>query len=176
VTSMRKLARDLRQSMKTKEDNNFHWILKGKLASAESPTLDKIVEYKQDNINAIVNLQECKRKMKGLWGADYDMPRYDPNEIRKFGITPTHIPVVDMTAPTKKQFDQFIKFVDEKGRTSLVHCYAGIGRTGCMVAAYYGYINKLGGEAAVDGVRNIYKYFIQTDEQEEATIAYIDSL
>ncbi len=47
--------------------------------------------------------------------------------------------VDDFTAPTLDQIDEFVTFVDAKhaeGKKVLVHCYAGRGRTGTMLAAY----------------------------------------
>ena len=50
-----------------------------------------------------------------------------------------HIPVVDETAPTQTQVDEFVAFVDEmldQGQAVLAHCRGGYGRTGTMLACY----------------------------------------
>jgi len=60
-------------------------------------------------------------------------------EIEDAGFEHKKICVEDFTAPTLEQVDEFVAFVDSKiaeGKKVLVHCYAGRGRTGTMLAAY----------------------------------------
>ncbi|MCE5229167.1 dual specificity protein phosphatase family protein [bacterium] len=82
----------------------------------------------------------------------------DPLELpvlREFGFAYLHLPVGDFTAPTQEQIDQAVQFIDrELGQNhgALIHCRAGIGRTGTMLACYL--VSKgLDPAAAIDQVR-----------------------
>lgn len=68
------------------------------------------------------------------------------NQNKKFDTT--NIPITDMGVPTKEQVEEFIDIANdvlEKNKTKkageskekmLLHCKAGIGRTGCLVACW----------------------------------------
>ena len=79
------------------------------------------------------------------------------------------IPLKDFSAPTLDDLKTFLEAVDRavgQGKL-LVHCYAGIGRTGTMAAAYW--INKgLSVNEAMRKVRKSNPSVIPTDEQENS--------
>lgn len=65
--------------------------------------------------------------------------RLNTLEIEEAGFEHKKICVEDFTPPTADQIDEFLSFVDARlaeGKRVLVHCYAGRGRTGTMLAAY----------------------------------------
>jgi len=69
---------------------------------------------------------------------DPDIPGEVLQAIRELGFQHILIPVVELSPPTIDQMLQFIDIVkeaEEKGVKLLVHCYAGCGRTGTMLAA-----------------------------------------
>jgi protein tyrosine phosphatase (PTP) superfamily phosphohydrolase (DUF442 family) len=125
------------------------WYLRdvdpGKLARSsepQGPTWNHWAEIKARHIGGVVSLQvEEPDELK---------------EARPFGISTRFIPVTDNTAPSLAQIKDFLEFVREmqrlppgKDRTVLVHCRAGKGRTGVMVACYRIYFQHWSADAAV---------------------------
>lgn len=82
--------------------------------------------------------------------------RLNTFEIADAGFEHKKICVEDFSAPTLDQIEEFLDFVDAKlaeGKKVLVHCYAGRGRTGTMLAAYL--IRRgMSAEAAIREVRD----------------------
>ncbi len=53
------------------------------------------------------------------------------------GLRYYHIPVEDWTIPTADQIEEFLRILDDPANCpALVHCYAGVGRTGLFVSCY----------------------------------------
>lgn len=109
---------------------NFGWLTEGQLAG--SGGLIHHVELTwlwEQGVRAIVSLTEFSLRREKLL-----LHQLDP-----LGFVYHHIPVVDETAPSQEQVDEFIRFVNEMlnlGRAVLVHCRGGYGRTGTMLACY----------------------------------------
>jgi atypical dual specificity phosphatase len=79
------------------------------------------------------------RKMGYSVVVSLECDRLNTFEIEEAGFEHKKICVGDFMAPTLDQIDEFVAFVDGKhaeGKKVLVHCYAGRGRTGTMLAAY----------------------------------------
>lgn len=57
----------------------------------------------------------------------------------RHGLVVAHLPVDDLTAPTPRQFEHALAFLDEhltRGTGVVVHCLVGQGRTATVLAAY----------------------------------------
>ena len=109
----------------------FYWIADGALAGSSRPggrgddqLTDHLTELQGYGIGAIVSLTETP---------------IDEFAVADAGMTYTHIPIVDMTAPNERQLLMALEAIDiahADGRSVLVHCLAGQGRTGTVLAAW----------------------------------------
>jgi atypical dual specificity phosphatase len=134
---------------------NFSVVIPGKLAASGEPgsTGDLGAELdfaRAQGIGAVVSLTE-----RGL-------PK---RTVSKHHLEHLHLPVVDYTPPSLEQIRTFVEFVDRADRAVLVHCRAGIGRTGTMVGAY---LVSRGATAkdAIQTVRRMRPGSIETRAQE----------
>lgn len=60
----------------------------------------------------------------------------DVEKLSALGIRWVHLPIRDGQIPTDEQVQRFLTEVRDSEGITLVHCGAGVGRTGAMVAAY----------------------------------------
>ncbi len=90
------------------------------------------------------------------------------------GIAHLHLPVPDMTSPLHAQVDRAVAFIDEAlgdGRAALVHCAAGYGRTGTLLACYL-VAGGMSPAEAIAAVRSARPGSIETAEQERMIWRY----
>lgn len=95
------------------------------------------------------------RKMGYTVVVSLECDRLNTFEIEDAGFEHKKICIEDFAPPTFDQVDEFMAFVEAKlgeGKKVLVHCHAGRGRTGTMLAAFL--IHRgMSPEAAVREIR-----------------------
>jgi atypical dual specificity phosphatase len=98
----------------------------------------------------------------------------DRRWVEDAGLLLFHVPVLDMEAPTQEQFDRCVKAIDRANANEMgvvVHCGAGLGRTGAVLAAYL--VSKgASPETAISRIRSLRPGSIETEEQEEAIVEF----
>ena len=109
-------------------------------------------------------------KTRGFKGVVNLCREYDDSDkVRKAGLVPLHLAILDNTAPADSQMVQFLDFAhDPAHQPTYVHCEAGKGRTGCAVASYRMAIQKWSDAQALEDAK---KFGLQLDKQ----IAFVKS-
>jgi protein-tyrosine phosphatase len=78
-----------------------------------------------------------------------DRTPVDEARLEGLGLDLVHIPVRDGQVPSRAEVEQFLQVIEDSPGRVLVHCGAGVGRTGAMAAAYRGETGMGGGAEAV---------------------------
>ncbi len=139
---------------------NFRYIIKNKLAGMEMPgyhdqPMDDLLFMLKEGIDVVVSLTE-------------DPIPYKIHLLRKFEWI--HFPIDDFGAPKPDAAFELVKKMDERiqaGKKVLVHCLAGIGRTGMILACYMIYKENLSGADALAWIRSFSSNYVQSVEQED---------
>lgn len=140
-------------------------------SSSLFPKFSLIQQFKAKKVSAVVNLQEKgEHRNCGpdgiLTSTGYSYSAND--DLMAKGITCYEYPWPDMTAPEQDVVLRSIQVIDNHVRTKgkvLVHCHAGLGRTGLLIACYYVYRHHMSSWEAIHLVRGSRPGAIQTPHQ-----------
>lgn len=138
----------------------FSWIDEPLLAaSAEPAGPEQLAWLRDQGVDILVTLTEEPLPRTWVDGA---------------GLMSVHIPIPDMDVPAEEQLEQVMAVID-KARTGgmgvAIHCLAGRGRTGTVLAAYFVH-RGLSAREAIAKVRDLRPGSIEVPEQEEAIRAF----
>jgi atypical dual specificity phosphatase len=136
---------------------NFWWIDEPLVLGGSNPTTGQLEKLYQEGFRTIISLLNEREQS----------PNYDIEEVGAMGFKRYSIPLKDFSVPMMDDFKAFLKAVHQAVRQGkvLVHCQAGLGRTGTMAAAYW--VNKgFSVNEAIKKIRTSNPNVIQNAEQE----------
>lgn len=135
----------------------FTWVIPNLLAGMACPGYFTALEADLDSL-----AEEGVRHIVTLTEFALEMPM-------EHAFVNHHLPVVDFGAPEHTQTLRFCELVDQAqadGERVVVHCLAGIGRTGTFLASYLMWKNGLTARQALSVVRGLRREYVQSVEQE----------
>ena len=143
----------------TRKPTNFGWLINNKLAGSGMPTSSSEIDWVlKQGIKSIITMTEDP------------LPESWVKEIKYL-----HVPTEDLSAPDMDKIDQTVDFINKQIQSNepiMVHCAAGIGRTGTILACYLVKFQKLSATDAIEKVRKERPGSIQSESQELAIGLY----
>ena len=140
--------------------SGFSWIDKPLLAAMALPgSKDDLEWLRRHGIEVVISLTEDP--LRRDW-------------VNDAGILMVHEPINDMQAPTQEQLDRCVSAIARAHERSMgvaVHCGAGLGRTGVVIAAYLIHQGQTAWDA-IAKVRRLRPGSIETEEQAEAVAEF----
>ena len=146
--------------------HRFYWLVDGELAGCSRPggriggggeaDLEAdLAELRERGVGAVLTLTEAPLP----WGP-----------LEAHGLASLHLPVDDFQAPSPRQLTAALDFIDVQrsdGRAVVVHCAAGQGRTGTVLAAW---LIRAGSDAdaAIGEVRAVCPGAVEAEPQVDA--------
>ena len=143
----------------------FHWIVPGKLAGCPEPGISHAIDYDLDllvrlGITHLITLTEKDLAQEPL---------------ERHGLRNLHLPVFDRESPSIRQTYMLLRRMQvlmDGGEVLAVHCRAGIGRTGTLLAAWLIREGGLSAAGAIERLRAINRAYVQTEQQEAFLAAF----
>ena len=143
----------------TKKPTNFSWLINDKLAGSGMPTSVSEIDWiLKQGVKSIITMTENSLPESWVQNIKY-----------------LHVPTEDFSAPDMEQIDEAIEFIHNRLQNNeavMVHCAAGIGRTGTILACYLVKYQKFSAKDAIQKVRKERPGSIQSESQEIAISLY----
>ena len=139
----------------TKKPTNFSWFIEKTLAGSGMPTTYDELEWAlKQGVKSIVTMTE--NALPESWVKD---------------VNYLHVPTTDLTSPDMDKIDTAVDFIHSRINNKepvMVHCAAGMGRTGTVLACYLVKYQKYSAKDAIEKVRTERPGSIQSEVQELA--------
>ena len=147
----------------TGKPDNFSWLIEGKLAGSAIPTSKDEVDWlHEQGVKSIVTIRE---------------EPLDENWIHDMNYL--HVLSDDMGVPSFDDLKNSVDYIHKRilnKEPVMVHCLAGLGRTGTILACYLIKYEKMSAEDAIQHIREKRHGSIQSFVQEELIFQYAKTL
>ena len=147
----------------TGRPDNFSWLIENKLAGSAIPTSNDEAQWViEQGVKSIVTVRE--EPLDDDWVKD---------------VNYLHVHSNDMGVPEFNDLVYAVDFIHRRitnNEPVMVHCLAGLGRTGTILACYLVKYQNLSADEAIQKVREERPGSIQSYSQEEITFQFAKSL
>jgi len=128
----------------TSRPTAFGWVIDGRLAASGFPSSKGQLRWiEEQGVNSVLTLTESPLPKEWFEGSR---------------LSAKHVRMVDHAPPPQdalRESSAFIASQLAEGRSVLVHCLAGVGRTGSVIAAYLIEYEGKTAEGAMDYLREL---------------------
>ncbi len=149
--------------MITGKPDNFSWLIENKLAGSAVPTSkDEVKWLQEEGVKSIVTIREEPLEDEWLDDVNY-----------------LHVHSNDMGVPEFDDLVSSVDFIHERlvnNEPVMVHCLAGLGRTGTILACYLIKYEKMSSDDAITRIRKQRPGSIQSYSQEEIIFRFEKSV
>jgi len=131
----------------------FSWVDKPLLAAMAKPdSLEEFQWLRGQGVQLLISLTETPARR---------------DLVNEAGLLSLHVPIEDLHPPTQRQIDVCMSAIQKALKQDMavgVHCGAGLGRTGTILACYF-VGQGVSAKNAIARVRRLRPGSIETDEQ-----------